>query len=278
MLKLIQFIQTILDKIRRDQIGAYAAQSAYFIILSFFPFVMLVMTLLRYLPINSDTLITALIDLVPASSTDVITSILNEILEKSSGTLLSITIITLLWSAGKGLMAVTRGLNSVHEIDETRNYVVLRVISTFYTLLFAIMIIFTLIFLVFGNRLYVWISSYFPPLNHVAAFVISIRTFTSLLLLTFFFMLFYKVLPAKRLNFRHQIPGAIFSSTGWLLCSYAFSIYVDFSKNISYMYGSLAGIILLMLWLYFCMYIMFLGSELNLLIHPDKTDSVILRY
>lgn len=175
-------------------------------------------------------------------------------------------------------MAIARGLNAVNDIDESRNYFILRILATIYTLLFAIMILFTLAFLVFGNRLYLLIVSYFPMLNNIAAFVINIRRITAFILLTFFFACFYKVLPSKKMKFLHQVPGALFSSAGWLVFSYFFSIYVDFSKNISYMYGSLAGIILLMLWLYLCMYIMFFGAELNILIFGKKEITKGLRY
>lgn len=276
MLKFIHFIFKVIDKAQRDKIAAFAAQSAYFIILSFFPFVMLMMTLLKFLPIDNETLVNSLINIIPLSAQGTITSILGEIISKSSGTLLSLTIITLLWTAGKGIMAITSGLNSVHHIEETRNYFLLRIISTLYTLLFAIMIIFTLAFLVFGNRLYAWIISYFPMLDDVAGLVISLRTITSLLILTFVFALFYKVLPAKKIKFLRQLPGAVFSAVGWMLCSYFFSIYIDFSQNISYMYGSLAGIILLMLWLYVCMNVLFIGSLINVLIYPDTTSDTLL--
>jgi len=278
MLNLIQWLKKAFDKIRQDKIGTFAAQSAYFIILSFFPFIMFLMTLLKYLPIDGEALANTLIGIIPASSASTLSWFLQEALEKSSGTLLSITIVTLLWTAGKGLMAITNGLNAINGLNEYRNYIILRIVSTIYTLIFALMIIFTLVFLVFGNRLYLLITSLFPLLGSIAAFVISIRTFTSLLLLTVFFMFFYKTLPAKKMKFRHQIPGAVFSSAGWLLCSYSFSFYVDFSTSLSYMYGSLTGIILLMLWLYLCMNVMFLGAELNILLYGEKQIATGLRY
>ena len=278
MLNLIQWIKNVTAKIRHDNVSAFAAQSAYFIILSFFPFIMFVMTLIRFLPIDIDALVNAVISIIPSSSVSTVSWLLNEAMDKSSGTLLSLTIITLLWTAGKGIMAIARGLNAVNDIDESRNYFILRILATIYTLLFAIMILFTLAFLVFGNRLYLLIVSYFPMLNNIAAFVINIRRITAFILLTFFFACFYKVLPSKKMKFLHQIPGALFSSAGWLVFSYFFSIYVDFSKNISYMYGSLAGIILLMLCLYLCMYIMFFGAELNILIFGKKEITKGLRY
>lgn len=279
MLGCIQWIKNFAAKVQRDNIGAYAAQSAYFVILSFFPFVMFLLTLLNFLPIDANTLITELVAIFPESSVNIVTPIVNEILSKSSGTLMSITILVLLWTAGKGLMALTNGLNAVHEIRETRNYIILRIISTIYTLLFALMIILVLIVLVFGNQLYMWIIRKVPFLGNVAAFVISIRTFASLMVLTTFFLLFYKVLPAAKVKLWHQLPGAVFSAVGWLLFSYAFSIYIDYSQNISYMYGSLAGIILLMLWLYFCMNIIFIGAEINYMIYPDsRPDTSGLKY
>lgn len=279
MLGFIQWIKNFAAKVQRDSISAYAAQSAYFVILSFFPFAMFLLTLLNYLPIDANTLVEALVGIFPESSANVVTPIVNEILSKSSGTLLSITILVLLWSAGKGMMALTNGLNAVHEIKETRNYIILRIISTIYTLLFALMIILVLIVLVFGNQLYMWIVRKLPFLGNVAAFVISIRTFASLMILTTVFLLFYKMLPAVKVKLLHQLPGALFSAVGWLLFSYAFSIYIDYSQNISYMYGSLTGIILLMLWLYFCMNIIFIGAELNYMLYPDgRPDTSGLKY
>lgn len=278
MLDLIQWFKKVTAKIRLDNVSAFASQSAYFTILSFFPFIMFLLTLLKFLPIEGTALVNAIIKLVPTSAADTVAWILNEILEKSTGTLMSFTIVILLWTAGKGLMAITRGLNAVNEIPETRNYFVLRIVSTVYTLIFAIMIIFTLGFLVFGNWIYALIISFFPLLNNIAAFVISIRAITALLLLTILFTFFYKVLPAKKMKLLQQLPGACFSAVGWLLCSYGFSYYVDFSANISYIYGSLSSIVFLMLWLYFCMYVMFLGAELNMLLFGNKKVTKGLLY
>lgn len=273
MLNFIQWLKKFILKMQRDKISVYAAQSAYFIILSFFPFVMFLLTLLNYLPIETDTLITELVNVFPDSSSKVVTWILNDIISRSSTTLLSITILALLWTAGKGLMALTCGLNSVHEIEETRNYFALRIISTFYTILLAFMVISALIFLVFGNWLYLWIIEKFPILNDVAAFVISIRTFASLLILTSVFTLFYKMLPAVKVKLLQQIPGALFAAVGWLVFSYFFSIYINYAQNLSYMYGGLVGIIILMLWLYFCMNIIFIGAEINFILYRQRLEN-----
>lgn len=278
MLNLIGWVKNIMNKIKDDHVSAYAAQSAYFIILSAVPFIMLLLVLLKYVPIDTQTLADNLADFFPADTTVFIQGLIGEITQKTSGTVLSITIITLLWTSGKGIMAITRGLNSVFGIRETRNYVMLRVISTFYTLIFAIMIVFTLGFLVFGNRIYLWICEKIPFLNSVAAFLISIRTISSMGILTLLFLMFYKVLPNQKSKLLRQLPGALFSALGWMISSYIFSIYVDYSGSLSYMYGSLTSIIITMLWLYFCMNLMFFGAEINVLCFPLERENHDLRY
>lgn len=271
MAALIKWIKGILNKIKDDHVSAYAAQSAFFIILSAVPFLMLLLILLKYVPLETETLIDNIGDFFPADTGKFIIYIIQEINTKTSGTVLSITIIALLWSSGKGILSLSRGMNSIYGIKETRNYVLLRIISTIYTLIFAFMIIFTLVVLVFGNRIYLWICEKLPFLNDVAAFLISIRTISAMAILTLFFLIFYKVLPNKKVSFYHQLPGAVFSGLGWMITSYIFSIYVDFSSGLSNMYGSLTSIIVTMLWLYFCMNIFFLGAELNILwFSPDR--------
>lgn len=267
-----------MNKIKEDHVSAYAAQSAYFIILSAVPFIMLLLVLLKYVPIDTQMLADNLADFFPADTSTFMQGLIVEITGKTSGTVLSITIITLLWTSGKGILAITRGLNSVYGINETRNYIMLRVISTLYTLIFAIMIIFTLGFLVFGNRIYLWICEKIPILDSIAAFLISIRTISSMGILTLLFLMFYKVLPNQKGKLLHQLPGALFSALGWMISSYIFSIYVDYSGNLSYMYGSLTSIIITMLWLYFCMNLMFFGAELNVLCFPMEKDNHGLRY
>ncbi len=278
MLNLIGWTKNIMNKIKEDHVSAYAAQSAYFIILSAVPFIMLLLVLLKYVPIDTQMLADNLSDFFPADTSAFMQGLIVEITGKTSGTVLSITIITLLWTSGKGILAVTRGLNSVYGINETRNYIMLRIISTVYTLIFAIMIIFTLGFLVFGNRIYLWICEKIPFLDSIAAFLISIRTISSMGILTLLFLIFYKVLPNKKGKLLHQLPGALFSALGWMISAYIFSIYVDYSGNLSYMYGSLTSVIITMLWLYFCMNLMFFGAELNVLCFPMERDTHDLRY
>jgi membrane protein len=195
-----------------------------------------------------------------------IASVVVEIYDTAtSTTLISITAISTLWSAGKGFLAIMRGLNSVYEIKETRKYIFLRATSALYTLIFAIMLIATMVLFVFGNRLYFWIEQKFPVLTDMALVIISLRTIVGLVTLLIFFLLIYSFIPNRKTKLMNELPGAMVCAAGWMGFSYAFSYYIDNFSNYASMYGSLTAIVLFMLWMYFCMYLLFIGAEFNLL-------------
>lgn len=254
-------------KIRDDHIAAYSAQAAFFIIISFFPFIMLLLSIVKYFPIEESATLKLFTQAFPAAVNSMIVSIITEIYDNvPSGTVISVTALTALWSAAKGFWAVMKGLNSVYEINETRPYLVTRAMSLLYTLIFAIMLITTMILFVFGNRLYFWIEQKFPVIADTALIIISLRTIVGLITLLIFFLIIYIVIPNRKFKIMSQFPGAMVCAGGWMAFSYAFSYYIDNFSNYVFMYGSLTAVVLFMLWMYFCMYLLFLGAEFNLLL------------
>lgn len=253
-------------KIRDDHIAAFSAQAAFFIIISFFPFIMLLLSIIKYFPIEEENMLVLLSQAFPTTVNSLITSLITEIYDTAaSTTLISATIVSTLWSAGKGFLAVMKGLNSVYEINETRHSLLLRGMAALYTLIFAIMVIGTMVLFVFGNRLYFWIEQKIPVIEETAFLIISLRTIVGLITLILFFLIIYIVIPNRKTKIMHELPGAMICAAGWMGFSYAFSYYIDNFSNYASMYGSLTAIVLFMLWLYFCMYLLFLGAEFNLL-------------
>jgi membrane protein len=264
MIKVI--LHTIINftrKIRDDNVAAFSAQAAFFIMISIFPFLMFLLTLIQYLPVNESTVLIIINDFFPSTLSPLLISFVTEVYDKGSTAIISITVLSALWSASRGFLALVRGLNSVYEIKETRNYFKLRFASTLYTFVFALVLIISLLILVFGNRLFMWIESLFPVLSDFALFIISLRTFIALAILILFFLMLFVVIPNRKSKFMNELPGAIIAATGWMIFSYLYSYYIDNMSNFSNMYGSLTAIVLLMLWLYFCMYILFIGGEIN---------------
>lgn len=280
-MKTIKTIKTFMNRISDDNISAFSAQAAFFMFLSLFPFLILLLTLIQYTPITKTFLLETLVQVVPKNMTPIVITILDEMFNKSSPTLISISVVSALWSAGKGFFAVTKGINVIFKRKETRNYFLLRLISGLYTLVFVILIVTSLVLLVYGNKLHHFIVNTFPVLATISAWLINIRIIVVWGLLMLFFLLLYNFMPSKGIKrtskqpfskrFPKHLAGAIFASLGWIIFSYVYSLYVDIFDTMSYTYGSLTTIVVSLLWLYFIMYIMFIGAEINAFIYEKIT-------
>lgn len=269
MIKIVIGIINFMKKIKKDRVSAYAAQSSFFIIVSFFPFIMLLMTILQYTAVPEDTLLDITKAIFPDSIHYVVESIVNEMYNNISTAILSITIISTLLAACKGFVALIEGLNSVFGIEETRNYFVLRLSAIFYTVIMIITIVLSLIILVFGNKLIAFISQYYPLAGEIVTSVLRVKSLLSISIFTLLFTCMYVIIPNRHTTFRRQIPGALFASAGWIIFSYFFSLYVGYTDKYSIIYGSLSALVFIMLWLYVCMTLFLYGAEVNLFLEKQ---------
>lgn len=262
--KIMEFTKVI----AQDHVGAYAAQTAYFFVICMIPIILLLLTLVQYTPVTKADVMTAVIQVFPSSVDSMMTSIVNQVYNQSTG-VIPITILVALWSAGKGVLAMSTGLNCVYKCRETRNYVLLRIRATLYTVMFILVIILLLVLSVFGNSLNIFIEEHVPILSGAADWLIEARIFIAPVTLVLFTLLIYKFLPNRKERYLKHFPGAVFAAIGWMVVSWVFSVYVDVFEGFSSMYGSLTTIVLVMLWLYFCMYSILIGGEINVLLY-DK--------
>lgn len=248
-------------KCKKDKINAYSAQSAFFVILSAIPFLIVFSSLLRYTPITESALMQVFQKTLPEYISPFLISITEEVYNRSIG-VTSITAVIAIWSASKGIHYMTAGLNAVNDLEENRNWLVLRFWAIIYTLIFLFAIIFTLLVLVFGNSLHILATQYIPLLSGLVAILANFKGVLIFALLVVFFDVIFTKLPSKRLEFKGQLPGAVLCAGAWYVFSFGLSIYVDYFNGFS-MYGSLTTIVLIMLWLYFCMYLMMICAEIN---------------
>lgn len=268
--KTYQIYKDLSARLKEASISAYAGQSAFMLILSFFPFIILLTSLLKFTSLSEEVLIASADIAIPSSFEDIIIPLINEVYQGPSHAVLSITIITALWLGSKTFLALIRGLNSVYGLEENRNYFVVRFLSILYTFAFALLLVLVLAVLVFGNTLYLHLQQHFPFLENILLPIISFRTVIGFIIMLFFFNILYTHVPNKKLHFSEQLPGALLATSGWLGFSYLYSYYVDHISNYSSFYGTMTTIALLMVWLYACMYILFLGGFLNCLLNPDR--------
>lgn len=255
----------VIITINSHHTGAYAAQAAYFFVLSLIPIFLLLLTMVRFTPITMSEVMTAVLKVFPESVAPMIRSIVSQVYFQS-GTIVPVTIVVALWSAGKGVLSVTR-INSICRYGDAVIFLSEDKQLQFYISYIPMAIVSSLVLSVFGNRISVMVYEHIPFLSKVVEFIIRIRTFVTFVVLTVFWDLVYRFLPNRRnmakTTLRKQLPGAVFTACGWLLLSFFFSVYLDVFKGFTSMYGSLTTIILIMLWLYGCMYIILLGGEIN---------------
>lgn len=253
-------------QMKKQNISAYAASIAFFFFLSIVPMLMVICMVIPYTPLTEENLVQAVTDITPDRVDPVVEDLIADVYDKSAG-ILSIAVIATLWSAAKGVMALMQGLNAVNGVDEKRNYFVIRAVACLYTVVMLIVVILSLFINVFGNQLVNLALHRIPQLQKLVVFLMHFRFLVVWAVLTLLFATVYAFMPDDKLRFREQIPGATFAAVVWSIFSWGFSMYVDYSNSYG-IYGSLAIIIIILLWMYFCMYIIMIGAYLNRYFRP----------
>lgn len=243
-------LRSAIHLFQKAQVSAYAAQAAFFVLLSLTPFCAFLTAVLRYLPWGAEP------------PTSWIGSMLFSALgdgSTPSAALLSISALTALWSASRGIVALTRGLNEMYGLRETRSYVKLRFFALAETLILELALICTLAGTVWGEQ-------FRNALGVRGIWADGLRAGSGFLLLTVFFLFLYAILPDHSTRISRHLTGAAAAAGGWLAFTRAYTFYTEQVADFSRIYGTLSNIAMLMLWLYLCLYILFLGALLNRLL------------
>ncbi|WP_110926135.1 YihY/virulence factor BrkB family protein [Bacillus massiliglaciei] len=262
-------LRHLIHRFKQDDIAGLAAQLSYFFILSLFPLLIVLFTLMAYLPFSNEELLHSLRAFAPEESMEMIESQLREVL-KGDGRLLSLGIIGTLWSASNGLNAIVKAFNRAYEVKESRSFFVARGMSVILTLAMLFVIVVALLLPVFGKQIGFALFSGFGFSEAFLDIWNGIRWGISFLVLVIVFAMLYWMAPNLRLNCLSILPGALFATAGWMITSFVFSYYVDRIAHYSTTYGSLGGIIALMIWFYLSGLIIIIGGEINAL-HMKKT-------
>ena len=248
-------------QMKKKDINTYAASIAFFFFLSVVPMLIMICTIIPYTPLTEENLVELVTDVTPDQVDPLAESLISEVYDKSAG-ILSIAIIATIWSAAKGVMALMRGLNVVNDVEEQRNYFLVRIIASFYTVVMLLVVILSLFVMVFGDQLVAVTLHRLPQLQTLVSFVMNFRFLFVWAVLSVLFAAVYAYVPDKKLVFKEQIPGAVFSAVVWSVFSWAFSYYLTYGNTYG-IYGNLSIIIIVLLWMYFCMYIIMIGAYVN---------------
>lgn len=251
------------DFLRPMQIPLHSAHTGFFVILSLFPSILLFLGLLRYTDYDVGDLMNLLEGILPQSLLPTVEALLTVSYSHSTGAVVSVSVLAMLWSASKGTYGLLQGLNAVYGIEDRRPYWRIRGISIVYTFLFLVGLVATLVVHVFGNAIldYLWMTTH-PPIMRLLS-LIDLHLILLLLLQSVLFTVIFALLPGKRNGIRASLPGALLASVGWSVYSRLFSVYVEYFTAYTNIFGSIYAIALGMLWLYFCISILFYGGAFN---------------
>lgn len=264
--KIAAFVRQISDY----HVSLYAANAAFYIILAFFPAVMLVVSLLPIVGFSEADLLNAIRGIVPEVLTPFFEQVLNDMSANSSVTLVSVTALIAVWSSSRGIYCIQYGINAIYGIHDRRSYLRRRMIGMVYMILFLVALLLTLVALGFGHEVAAYFAKQDVPILQIIAGMMQLRGLVLLILLSALFCAIYCVFPNRRVSVRSCLPGALLAALGWLVFSLGFSLYVRYFSNYSVLYGSLSTLALGMLWMYICICIVFYGCVLNRLLEQRK--------
>lgn len=265
--KPIIFLDQLIYRIGEDGVFAIGAQLSYFLVLSIFPFLIVFLNLISYTPLVKTEVLYQVIQYLPYDIQVIINSFVKDLVTSSSQSLLSIAAFAGIWTAASGVTPVVRAINKAYDYKETRSYLKLKLLSVFFTIALLILLIMVFISLVFGELLGKMIFEYFGRGPQFLTIWSYLRFIISISFMVYTFALLYKFSPCveKRRSIKliGALPGGIFTTIGWMLASTVFSYYVSNFGRYSTTYGSVGGVIVLLVWLYLSSIIIILGGEIN---------------
>lgn len=286
-LKIYKIWFAISSTLDEYHISAYASSAAFFTFLSLIPMLILFFSIIPYTPITEATIMKLAKELMPNELIPLTINVVHELYNKKAA-LLPISLLVSIWSSAKGTLALTRGLNVINGVTEKRNYVLLRLRASVYTIIMLVMIIVLMVLVIFGESIVNATTRSFPHIQLFFSFILHIRILFVIAILTLSFWAVFTWLPSDvktekkedgsdayhkvRRKLRHELPGALFTACVWYFASWLFSEYVNRFPSFG-MYGSMATIAIIMFWLYMCFYIILIGACLNSIIQNMPKSS-----
>lgn len=263
MLHLIARIRRFSQHFSDLELTVYAANASFFLLISAFPLAMLMVTLLKLLPLDGYDLLNTAQLLLPAATLTLAEYLIHDLYSSNTVSALSLSAIAALWSASRGMLALLKGINAAYATVDTRSWLRRRILCVIYTLALLIALIVTLALHTFGRYLLTLLGESFPFLQGGINLLMPLRSLIVLAVLVSFFLVIYFVFPHRPMRLLPQLPGAVTAAAGWLGFSSIYSFYLERAGGLNGLYGSLTAVVVTMLWLYFCMCIVFFGAALN---------------
>ena len=272
-----KLIKHLIFRLKEDDIASLSAQCAYFLFLSLFPFVIFLFSILSFTQIPQAQLMSLVFSFFPSNIALVIRAIIEDILSTRNVTLLTIGALATIWSSSSGINAVRKGLYKAYRKFENRPFWQVIIVNLLSTISLALILFITIIFLVSGEVLKNQLFEFLNIPNSFDFIWNIIRILIPFITMAIVFTLLYLLIPHRKVRIIEVLPGTMFTIVAWISISLVFSFYVNNFTNYANIYGSISGIILLLVWLNLSCLFLLLGGEINAAIAyfniPEKSSN-----
>lgn len=259
--KFIDVIVRAVEGFFKYNINALSAETTFYLITLFFPLIMLIFSIISRTPVIDEGFMWDYLGVLPNETIDALYAMIRSVTHTSAMTL-TVVLITM-WSMSNAISTITRALNRFYHVRETRNYIVIRILGMLFALFIVAAIFISFILLVYGQIIGRFIMRIIPFMPLYVLLWNILRWIVPLLVLSISLAIIYKVLPNKKVSLRSVLPGAVLASITWGLISIIFSYFANNFASYHLLYGSVAGVIMLVVWLFMSSYVIILGGYFN---------------
>ncbi|RNA69355.1 YihY/virulence factor BrkB family protein [Alteribacter keqinensis] len=270
MKQTISFFKELINEFQKDDVPLLAAAQAYYYLLSAVPLMVLLLSIIPYLNIQPETAISVLQSVMPDETATIFEETVVDVVSTERGGLLTIGIIGTIWTASLAVNAFIQAQNNAYNVKETRSFLKARFLSIVLTICIVFALVLALALPIFGDVIITFVSSYITLPPETEQLIRILRWVVSIIVIAVILTALYHYAPNKYKPFRHAIPGAVFATISWQLVSFGFSFYVSNFGNYTATYGSLGGVVILMLWFFITGIILVVGGEINAILHRRK--------
>ena len=257
------YAKQLFIQIKSNEISNSSATLSYYFLLSLFPFIIFLLSLLRFTPLADLNIYAEIVKNLPFEVSPMIDVIMRELFSLSSDAVTWLSMVVVAYSSSKVIKSLTNSVNKAYDVKESRNIVYRWILSVVLTVFLAFSMVVLLLSLVFGkviiNELFIFfkISEYFFFVSHFLRLLFPIIT------MYLIYSIFYKVGPNRKIKFRYTVPGALFATAGSIIGSIIFGVYVNYFASYNITYGSLGGIVVFLIWINVVSMIIIIGAEIN---------------
>ncbi len=269
----IDFFYRVIKKIIDDDVNNMAAALAYYLIFSFFPFILVLSMILGYANINAVEVVNALSKTIPNDVLNIIERYIYYVSAYKNGNIMAVSLFFTLYFPMRAVNYIIAGIDKAYDSGDDSNFIVRIIITLIFSVFFIIMIVVSLILLTFGRNILEFLSEevVFIPTSFIDTWVyfrFIIMAAVCLVIIT----ALYSIAPKKRVPFFKALPGAIAAVSLWIIVSAIFSYYVENMAKYSLVFGSIGAIIVLLLWLYLTAAILIIGAVINSVINEMQKE------